>query len=133
MRARPSRPRACHPAAGGRAITVSRAPYRGTTPVARETVIPGIPGMPGTPDPDPASSPVPGRVGKPLPDNAVTGLLDGADQLAGTDIDPSVPARARAAVTLPRPAPPPRLDAAPLSCGAAMGAGAKFGRGIPKA
>jgi hypothetical protein len=62
--------------------------------------------------------------------NAATWLLDGADQLAGTDIGPSVPARARTAVTLPRPAPPPRLDAAPRS--AAAGGGEKFGRGIPK-
>src|SRR6516225_545565 len=68
----------------------------------------------------------------PAGSNAATWLLDGADQLAGTDIGPIVPARVRTAVTLPRPAPPPRLDAAPLSCAAAAGGGAKFGSGIPK-
>jgi len=39
----------CHPAAGGRGITVSRVPYRGMTPEARGIVPIGIPGTPGTP------------------------------------------------------------------------------------
>lgn len=49
---------------------------------------------------------------KPFGGNAVTWPLDGADQLAGTEIGPIVPPRASTAVTLPRPAPPPSGDAA---------------------
>jgi hypothetical protein len=58
------------------------------------------------PDPDPAISPVPARVGAPAPDKAVREVLDGVTQLVGTDIDPIVPARARVAATLPRPMTP---------------------------
>lgn len=87
------------------------------TPVGRDTVNPGTPGTPGTPDPDPAGAPVSGRPARPPWDKAETGAvigpLDGKAQLAGTDIDPSLPARARVAAMLPRPAPGP--DAAPLS------------------
>src|SRR5271169_593315 len=115
--------RVSHPPASGRVITVSRIPYRGMTPEARETVPAGIPGTPGIPDPDSASSSVPGSVVKPAPDSAETVWADGADQAAGTDIGPIVFARARVAVMLPRPA-PPRPDATPFNWFTPVSAGA---------
>ncbi|MDT5140245.1 MAG: hypothetical protein QOD58_4507 [Mycobacterium sp.] len=83
-----------------------RRPYRGTTRVGREIVTPGIPGTLGVPVPDPTGS-VAARAGAPPSDIVVRttpGPFDGATQPVGTDIEPMVLARARVAVTLPRPA-----------------------------
>lgn len=62
--------------------------------------------------------------------------IDGADQVAGTDIGPMEPARVRVAVILPSPAPPLMLEVAPANSGsAASGAiaagAANFGK-MPK-
>ncbi len=57
-------------------------------------------------DPEPAVSALAVSSGKLLLDNGVAGLLDGAVQLAGADIEPIESARPKATVTLPRPAVP---------------------------
>lgn len=80
------------PTAGDGHITRSRRPYRGTTIDARDALSPGTP---GTPSPEPAGSAVPAKLGS-APRN---GALDGPAQLAGTDIEPTVPARDSVAVT----------------------------------
>lgn len=82
--------------------------------MARAAAPPGIPGYPGYPVA--MASSVPGIVVMPAGVNGEMGLaVDGADQLAGTDIGPIEPARARLTVTPPRPAPPPAPDAVPMN------------------
>lgn len=90
------------------------------TPEARATVPAGIPGTPGIPDP--AASPVPGRVVKPAPGNAATRVVDGASQPAGTDNGPIEFARPiLTVIALGRP-PRPGADAALFNWGSLTGA-----------
>lgn len=108
----------------GRVITVSRTPYRGTTP-ARPAPEAGIPGSPGTPA---AGASPPGSVVIGVASNALTVVTAGAFQAGGTDICPMVPAPRIAAETSPGPrSAPSDSDLAMLVSGArnagAMSAG----------
>jgi hypothetical protein len=83
--------------------------------------------MPGTPDPDPAGSALPATADNPSPGNEVMTLLDGAVQLAGTDIEPIEPARPSVTVTSARLAPLPAPDVNPANSGSSASAPPKPG------
>src|SRR5579875_2819628 len=67
---------------------------------------PDTKGTPGTPAPGPANSGVPGRVVRPVPNGAETGVTDWAPQLGGTASGPILFAPAN--IATPDPAPPCR-------------------------